>query len=135
VLVAVVGAGALVVLVALLDWLRPAGSRTHLGEFVESVLTGEAGAVVGRKVAQNLSNLGSPPLLTIALATVVLVAAAWRLAWRPVRDGAVVLRGAAVMALVAFIANDSGLVIPAFVALVLAPLLVAAGPAEAPRGQ
>ena len=27
----------------------------------------------------------------------------------------------------AFLANDSGLVIPAFVALVLAPLLVAAG--------
>ena len=32
------------------------------------------------------------------------------------------------MAVVAFLANDSGLVIPAFVALVLAPLLVAAGP-------
>ena len=32
------------------------------------------------------------------------------------------------MALVAFLANDSGLAIPAFVALVLAPLLVAAGP-------
>ena len=37
------------------------------------------------------------------------------------------------MAVVAFLANDSGLVIPAFVALVLAPLLVAAGPAELPR--
>jgi hypothetical protein len=32
------------------------------------------------------------------------------------------------MAVVAFLVNDSGLVIPAFVALVLAPLLVAAGP-------
>ena len=63
VVAAVVGAVALAALVALLDWLRPAASRTHLGEFVESVLTGEAGAVVGRKVAQNLSNLGSPPLL------------------------------------------------------------------------
>jgi hypothetical protein len=49
-----------------------------------------------------------------------------------VPDGAVVLRGAAVMAVVAFLVNDSGLVIPAFVALVLAPLLVAAG-AEDPR--
>ena len=36
------------------------------------------------------------------------------------------------MALVAFLANDSGLVIPAFVALVLAPLLVAAGGRSAP---
>ena len=91
------------------------------------------GAVVGRKLAQNLANLGSPPLLVIAVATAVLVVAAWRLAWRPVWDGAVVLRGAAVMAVVAFLANDSGLVIPAFVALVLAPLLVVGGPAELPR--
>ena len=45
------------------------------------MLTGEAGAVVGRKLAQNLANLGSPPLLAIALATVVLVVvalASWR---------------------------------------------------------
>ena len=62
-MVAVVGAGALAAVVALLDWLRPAASRTHLGEFVESVFTGEAGAVVGRKLAQNVTNLGSPPLL------------------------------------------------------------------------
>ena len=128
VLVAVLGAGALAAVVALLDWLRPAPSRTHLGEFVESVFSGEAGAVVGRKLAQNVTNLGSPPLLVIALATVVLGAAGWRLGWRPLTDGAVVLRGASVMAVVAFLANDSGLVIPAFVAVVLAPLLVAAGP-------
>ena len=43
--------------------------------------------------------------------------------------GSAVLRGAAVMAVVAFLVNDSGLVIPAFVALVLAPLLVASGAA------
>ncbi len=36
VVLAVVGAGLLASLVAVLDWLRPAGSRTHLGEFVES---------------------------------------------------------------------------------------------------
>ncbi len=127
VLLAVVGAGLLAALVAVLDWLRPAGSRTHLGDFVESVVTGEAGAVVGRKLAQNVANLGSPPLVAIALATVLLVVLAWRVGWRPVPDGAVVLRGAAVMAVVAFLVNDSGLVIPAYVALVLAPLLVAAG--------
>jgi len=134
VLAAVLGAGALAAVVALLDWLRPAASRTHLGEFVESVFSGEAGAVVGRKLAQNVTNLGSPPLLVVALATVVLVVAGWRLGWRPLHDGAVVLRGASVMAVVAFLTNDSGLVIPAFVAVVLAPLLVAAGPeGELPR--
>ena len=125
VLVAVVGAGALAAVVAVLDWLRPAESRTHLGEFVQSVVSGEAGAVVGRKLAQNVANLASPPLLAIAMATVVLVVVAWRTGWRPVDAGTVVLRGAAVMAVVAFLVNDSGLVIPAFVALVLAPLLVA----------
>ncbi len=61
VLLAVVGAGLLASLVAVLDWLRPAGSRTHLGEFVESVVSGEAGDVIGRKLAQNVANLGSPP--------------------------------------------------------------------------
>ncbi len=127
VLAAVVGAGALVALVAVADWLRPADSRTHLGDFVESVVSGEAGAVVGRKLSQNVANLGSPALLVIAVATVVLVLVARRVRWRPVPDGAVVLRGAVVLAVVGFLANDSGLVIPAFVALVLAPLLVAAG--------
>jgi len=129
VLVAVVGAGALAAVVAVLDWLRPAESRTHLGEFVQSVVSGEAGAVVGRKLAQNVANLGSPPLLAIAVATLVLVVVAWRSGWRPVAAGSAVLRGAAVMAVVAFLVNDSGLVIPAFVALVLAPLLVASGAA------
>ena len=127
VLLAVVAAGVLVALVALLDWLRPAASRTHLGDFVQSVVSGEAGAVLGRKVAQNVANLGSPPLLVITVTTVALVVAARRAQWRPVPEGGVVLRGAVLMAAVAFLTNDSGLVIPAFVALVLAPLLVAAG--------
>ena len=128
VVAAVSAAAAVGVLVAWLDWLRPAAARTHLGEFVESVLSGEAGAVVGRKLAQNVANLGSPPLLAVTLATVVLAVVAWRSGWRPVAAGDVVLRGALVMAAVGFAVNDSGLVIPAFVAVVLAPLLVAAGP-------
>jgi hypothetical protein len=130
---AVLAAAVLGALVAWLDWRRPADARTHLGEFVETVLTGEAGAVVGRKLAQNLANLGSPALLAIVVATVVLVVAASRTGWRPVAEGSVVLRGALVLAAVGFAVNDSGLVIPAFVALVLAPLLVAAGPAEHSR--
>ena len=131
-LAAVVAAGAVTVAAAWVDWLRPAQSRTHLGEFVESVVSGGAGAVVGRKIAQNVDNLGSPPLLGVATATVVLALVARRVGWRPVPEGAVVLAGAAVMALVGFALNDSGLVIPAFVAVVLAPLLVAAGPGAGP---
>ena len=60
----------------------------------------------------------------------MLAVVAWRTGWRPVAAGSVVLRGAVVMAAVGFAVNDSGLVIPAFVALVLAPLLVAAGPSH-----
>ena len=122
---AVLVAGALTVGVAVVDWLRPAESRTHLGEFVQTVLDGGAGAVVSRKVAQNVENLGSPPLLAIAVAVAVLGVALWRTGWHPGPDGAVVLRGATVMAAVGFAVNDSGLVIPAYVALVLVPLLVA----------
>ncbi|HWS58012.1 MAG TPA: hypothetical protein VN257_05690, partial [Actinotalea sp.] len=131
VVLAVLGAGLLAGVVAWLDWMRPPASRTHLGEFVETVVSGEAGAVVGRKLAQNLDNLGSPPLLAISLATVVLAVVAWRSGWRPVAAGVPVLRGAVVLAAVGFAVNDSGLVIPAFVAVVLAPLLVAAGPSSA----
>ncbi|MFQ6170102.1 hypothetical protein ACK8HX_00725 [Oryzobacter sp. R7] len=127
VVLAALGSVALVAGVAVLDWLRPAGSRTHLGAFVETVVTGGADEVVGRKVAQNLANLGSPPLLAMTVAALVLVTVAWRTGRGPSAPGGVVLRGAAVMALVGFAVNDSGLVIPAFVAAVLAPLLVAAG--------
>ncbi len=125
VVVAVLVAGALTVGVALVDWLRPAESRTHLGEFVQTVLDGGAGEVVSRKLSQNLENLGSPPLLAIALAATVLAVALRRTGWRPGPDGAVVLRAAAAMAVLGFAANDSGLVIPAYVALVLLPLLLA----------
>lgn len=131
---ALVGAGVLVVGVAVLDWLRPADSRTHLGEFVESVVSGEAAEVVGRKVAQNVANLGSPPLVAITLATVLLVVVGWRTGHRPGRAASVVLRGATVLAVVGFAVNDSGLVIPAFVAVVLAPLLVAERRRDEERG-
>ncbi|MGB7819204.1 MAG: hypothetical protein WBL35_10815, partial [Ornithinibacter sp.] len=122
---AVVGVGLLMVAVAGLDRLRPPASRTHLGEFVQTVLDGGLGDVVGRKLSQNLANLTSPPLLTVSVAALVLGLVAWRTGWRPSRTGSIVLQGCAVLALVGFAVNDSGLVIPAFVALVLAPLLLA----------
>ncbi len=119
--------------VAVLDWLRPEAARTHLGEFVQTVLDGGADDVIGRKLAQNLTNLGSPPLLTIAVAATVLGLVAWRTGWRPGPVGGAVLRGTAVLAVAGFAVNDSGLVIPAFAALVLLPLLVAAAPPSAAR--
>ncbi|MBM6400616.1 hypothetical protein [Phycicoccus sonneratiae] len=132
--VVAVGAVALVTVgVAVLDWLRPAAARTHLGEFVQTVLDGGADDVLGRKLAQNLTNLGSPPLLAIAVGAAVLAVLAWRLGRRPDAVGGRVLRGSAVLALAGFLVNDSGLVIPAFAALLLVPLLVAAGPGSPDR--
>ena len=122
---AVLAAGALTVGVAVLDWLRPPGARTHLGDFVQTVLDGAAGDVLTRKLAQNLANLGVPALVVVAVAAAVLGVTLWRTGWRPAPGGALLLRAAAVMGGVAFAINDSGLVIPAFVALVLLPLVLA----------
>ena len=63
-LVAILAAAVLAVgTVAVLDWLRPAGDRTHLGRFVEQVLTGEALTVVLRKASANLDILLGSPLV------------------------------------------------------------------------
>ncbi|HMM94657.1 hypothetical protein [Phycicoccus sp.] len=124
-------AGAGVVLLtsalAVLDWLRPEQSRTHLGEFVQTVLDGGADEVVGRKLAQNLSNLGSPPLLAIAAGAVLVLVVAHRTGWRPHAPGGTLLRAALVLGVVGFAVNDSGLVVPDFVLLPLLPLLAVAG--------
>ncbi len=122
---AVVGVAAVTAVGAVLDWRRPPAARTHLGEFVQTVVDGDLGDVLGRKVSQNLTNLTSPPLLTLTVAAGVLAVLAWRSGWRPSTAGSLVLRGSAVLALVGFAVNDSGLVIPAFAALVLLPLLAA----------
>ncbi len=128
---AVIAAGALVTGFALLDYSRPAPSRTHLGRFVEQVLHGEAGTVIGRKAGANLDLLlHSPltalvPLLVLAVALVVL---------RPRGAVAVVLdrtpawRAGLVsvlaMALVGFLTNDSGVAIPALALAIAVPAAV-----------
>ena len=63
--------------VAVLDWLRPAADRSHLGRFVEQVLTGEAWTVVSRKGQANLDILLRSPLAWML--PVAIVAAVWLL--------------------------------------------------------
>lgn len=140
--VAVVAVGT----VAVLDWLRPAGERSHLGRFVEQVLTGEAWTVVSRKAQANIDILLGSPLAWML--PVALVAAVWLV--RPggllrSRDGdtpgglpaadvaplrAGLLAAALSLALGAAV-NDSGVALPATAAALLVPLLVwlAAAPA------
>ncbi|MGY1742764.1 MULTISPECIES: hypothetical protein [unclassified Blastococcus] len=140
--------------VAVLDWLRPAEDRTHLGRFVEQVLTGEAWTVVGRKAEANLDILMRSPLAWML--PVALVAAVWlvrrggllrnhrgerrptaagRARLRP--DDAAVVRAALLSAALSLAlgaaVNDSGVAVPGTAATLLVPLLVwlATGP---PRG-
>jgi hypothetical protein len=139
---AVLAAGVLAVtVVAVLDWRRGPGARTHLGRFVEQVLTGEAWTVVSRKAQANLDILLGSPLAWML--PVAAVAALWLL-----RPGGLLRRAAATDAAPAGLAaadvgvlraallagllslavgaavNDSGVAVPATAAALLVPLLV-----------
>jgi hypothetical protein len=156
--VAVVAVGTL----AVLDWLQPPGERSHLGRFVEQVLTGEAWTVVSRKGQANLDILMGSPLAWML--PVALVAAAWLVRpgglLRSPTSGSggalgpgglpgpdvVVLRAALLASLLSLgvgaAVNDSGVALPATAAALLVPLTVwlaaarrggATGPGETAR--
>lgn len=130
------GTAALVVAVFVLDWLRPAEQRTHLGRFVQTVIDGGGNDVVVRKLAQNVEVLTSSPIAAAMPLLAVLVV--WALA-RPARFGMPLLSEAyrriwllpeagvalVLMSVIGFAANDSGTSIPPAVALVSLPLLAA----------
>ncbi|MBX9245441.1 hypothetical protein ICW40_11560, partial [Actinotalea ferrariae] len=150
-LVGVLGAGvAVVTAFAVLDWLRPADQRTHLGRFVDTVIDGGLGGVIARKLAQNLQNLGGTWLTVLALAGIAVVVLVllrplrgvttapdggpfgWLSAGEPLstlgneapmlRPGLVAL---GVTLGIGFAVNDSGIVIPAIGVSVAVPLLIA----------
>jgi hypothetical protein len=139
-LVAVLAAAVAVVgVVAVLDWLRPADQRSHLGRFVGQVLDGQAWTVVSRKAAANLAILLASPLAWMLL--VALLAAGWLLrpggllrsragraaAGLPAEDVRVLRAGLTAIALsltVGALVNDSGVALPATAATLLVPLLV-----------
>ena len=152
-LVAVLAAAVLVVgVVAVLDWLRPASERSHLGRFVAQLLDGQAWTVVSRKAEANLGILLGSPLAWMLL--VALLAAAWLLrpegllrsrpgrgaAGLPAEDVRVLRAALTAIALsltVGAAVNDSGVALPATAATLLVPLLVwlvAGAPAGPGRG-
>ncbi len=136
---------------AVLDWTRPQDQRTHLGGFVDTVLSGGLWPVVSRKLQQNLHNLVGSELTVLAVGGLVVLLL---VLGRPLRaavgaaDGGPYgwLSGGAPLArlgtdapmlhhsLVAlavtlgigFAINDSGIAIPANGIAILVPLLVAA---------
>jgi hypothetical protein len=134
--------------VAVLDWLGPPAERSHLGRFVEQVLTGQAWTVVSRKAQANLDILLGSPLAWML--PVALVAAAWLLrpggllrggGGLPPADAFALRAGLSASALslaLGAAVNDSGVALPAAAAALLVPLLVwlAAGArqGDAPTG-
>ncbi|ACZ32244.1 hypothetical protein Xcel_3244 [Xylanimonas cellulosilytica DSM 15894] len=68
--VAVIGVG-LVAGIGVLDWLRPAAERTHLGIFVQSVIDGSALETVWRKAGFALRTVTRGPEAWITLAVLV----------------------------------------------------------------
>jgi hypothetical protein len=137
-LVLAIGGGvvAFLVLLGLLDWLRPAESRSHLGRFVQTILNGGAWDIIVRKLGQNITLLFGNPLSL--LIPVVLVLFAYILA-RPTWWAAAPLRRSfarvrllrpglisiMVMWVIGAALNDSGAAIPAVGATLACPLVIA----------
>ncbi|MDO5025167.1 MAG: hypothetical protein Q4E03_01430 [Trueperella sp.] len=113
-----VAAGGVALLIAFLDWLRPAHVRTHLGMFFQSLIDGEAARVVARKATQ-LFTAVPWPVWIVALVVLIAVLFWWRLrapryglSLRPSTDLGLGAVAGVVLVLTAFVINDSGLVIP-----------------------
>ncbi len=130
------GVVALAFIVAGADWLRPTASRSHLGQFVQAILDGNALDIVVRKAEQNYDLLlGNAPLTLLvpaALLFVIYVLArptSWgSRAMQRSYDRAPTLRAGLIALVVTltigFLINDSGVAIPAVGATLAVPLIV-----------
>jgi hypothetical protein len=132
------GIGGFLVLLGLLDWLRPVESRSHLGRFVQTLLDGGAWDVIVRKLGQNATLFFDNPLsLLIPVGLVVIAYILARPTWwaaaplRPsfariqlLRPGLIAIM---VMWVIGFALNDSGAAIPAVGATLAIPLMIAIG--------
>lgn len=140
ILLVVAVAGAVVVTgFAWLDWLRPAGDRTHLGRFFATVLDGGLWDVLARKVSVHLRVITLWRYLLLAVGGALVTALVLRGSRHRgggagslagLRD-AVPLVGACVAAVglglgIGFLINDSGIVIVATGVAVAVPCLLAA---------
>ncbi|MGW6498628.1 hypothetical protein [Nonomuraea angiospora] len=136
-LVGVVGI-ALVGALSVFDWLRPESQRTHLGNFVQQIIDGQAWTVVGRKfsamIGVTVGNWSLTLLSLVALAFLFLIldrpsrwgASALGQAYRLAPTLRAGLFGALACAFVGFLMNDSGIAIPAMALTVAVPLTLAA---------
>ena len=117
---------------AALDYSRSPADRTYLGRFVQQLFDGTADVVIRRKAEANVNLLFTSHLTLLVLAVAAFVIlVAWRrgaglrrlLGIYPcLRAGLVALLFAATFGLAV---NDFGIAIPAFMAVLAAPLVIA----------
>jgi hypothetical protein len=134
-LAAGVAAVALFLLVAWLDWLRPAADRTHFGAFFADLLDGDALTVITRKASASFGTLARNPIYG-ALVPVVYAGIVWML--RKARSDGLrtatarwqvlpsLIWSGLLVGVIGFIANDSGIIVPAILLTIGIPLVVAA---------
>jgi hypothetical protein len=113
--------------VAWLDHLRPEDQRSHFGRFVGTLVDGTAWATIESKLLTSWELLFiGPHTLAALVLTIVLVVVVFR---SPVLERACavdpvlrpMLRTTVALSLIGFATNDSGIAIPAVVALVAVP--------------
>ncbi len=129
--VVLVGAG---LLVGFADYLRPRDQQTHVGRFFDELLNGASGdsfLTIRRKIDANLASFGGTKLLWVLPVVALLVWWLWRLRGsviRPLYRSVPVVRqtvlALAVVAVLGYALNDSGVAIPAVMALVFECALV-----------
>jgi hypothetical protein len=130
---ALFGGGLLAVsVIATLDYLRPPDSRTHLGRFVQSLIDGDAGVIVQRKLEANASLLTTSVLTLMVPLVLIFLAFLVRrpsglLPWTFVRVPTLRagLFAVLVLGVVGALVNDSGVAIPAMAATLAIPVAVA----------
>ena len=129
---ATLAGAAVVVVLALADWTRPAAQRTHLGRFVQDVADGTAGELLQRKAAAVFGLLFLSPvtaLLPLLVAAVVYLVARPPAPLRRAFDASPAWRqgllALGLACLLGFGLNDSGAAIPALALCVAIPATAA----------
>lgn len=125
-----------VAVVSVADWLRGPASWTHLGAFVQSVIDGHAWEIIARKLSVNIRLLGSSNHRWVVLfGLLALVATRRKLkvsaastpnvakdaATAPTSAWRAGLLSVSVCLVIAFLVNDSGIVLPGMGAITVLP--------------
>ena len=121
-------------LVGFADFLRPRDQQTHIGRFFDELVNGAPGdsfLTIRRKLDANLASFGGTKLLWVMPVVALLAWYLWRLHGgriRPLFRSVPVIRqtvlALAVVAVLGYALNDSGVAIPAVMALVFECALV-----------